>query len=249
MAALRSHCNFIRRRFPQTARSHHSFPPVEAVRNDLRVLLRSTAQPVAVVTSLMPEKHINPDISHSKFHGATLSSFTSIALDPHPLVAFSLRIPSRMATSLREAHIDWPSHMVVNILSGLQEDIALAFSRVDLFPHPFESVPYTLSEEGLPVLTGSLGALSCKLVSSSWPLHDLEVLSGEKREDLDHVWEGDGVASELFIAQVTRVESTRAPGDVDPLQSSPLLYYQRGYHTTSPLPLKAGSGIRVEKKP
>ncbi|KAJ3479876.1 hypothetical protein NLI96_g8755 [Meripilus lineatus] len=231
------------------ARSTHNNPPVETIRRDLRTLLRNTAQPVAVVTSLMPEKHISPDIPHSKYHGATLSSFTSIALDPHPLVAFSLRIPSRMATTLRDAHIDWPSHMVINILSGLQEDIAVAFSRVDLFPHPFESVPFTLTEEGLPILSGSLGALSCKLVASSWPLHDLEVLSGDKKKDLDHVWEGDGVASELFIAQVTRVESTKGPGETDPLQSSPLLYYQKGYSTTSPLPLKAGSKLRAEKKP
>lgn len=138
--------------------------------------------------------------------------------------------------------------MVINILSELQENIALAFSRVDKFPHPFESVPYTLTEEGLPVLSGSLGALSCKLVASSWPLHDLEVLSGEKKKDLENIWEGDGVASELFIAQVTRVESTKGAEDTGSLQSSPLLYYQKGYSTTSPLPLKAGSQLRVEKE-
>lgn len=221
----------------------HTLPSVETIRQDLRVLLRETAQPVAVVTSLMPEKNINSDSPHSKFHGATLSSFTSIALDPHPLVAFSLRIPSRMATSLRDAHIDWPSHMVINILSALQEEAAMRFSRVDLYPHPFESVPYQLTEEGLPILKDSLGALSCKLVASSWPLHDLEVLSGDKEKSVDHVWEGDGVASELFIARVIRVERTKDPQCWDALQGNPLLYHERKYCTTAALHTREDSNL------
>lgn len=39
--------------------------------------------------------------SRSRFHGTTLSSFTSLTLHPHPLVAFSVRLPSRMADYLR----------------------------------------------------------------------------------------------------------------------------------------------------
>ncbi|KAL4252858.1 FMN-binding split barrel [Abortiporus biennis] len=220
-------------------RCHHTKPSPQSVRNDLRTLLRETAQPVAVVTSLMPEIHLSKSESHphSKFHGATLSSFSSIAMDPHPLVAFSLRIPSRMATSLKDAHIDWPSHMVVNILSASQADVAVKFSRVDLHPYPFQSVPYFLSEEGLPVIEGSLGALSCKLVASSWPLHDLEVLRSGKRREVEKAWEGEGVASELFIARVTRVESlASSDASEEDLRTLPLLYHRRGYSTTSEIP-------------
>lgn len=238
----------------------------ECVRHALRALLRETAQPVAVITSLMP--HQSPQSSSSgstqperpRFHGATLSSFSSIAMDPHPLVAFSLRIPSRMATALKNAHqgtveseqrneprLDLPTHMVVNVLSAHQEDVAVQFSRADLHPRPFEHVRYSLTEEGLPILTGSLGALSCRLVAASWPLHDLQSLKhghGQGRHR-DVVWEGGGVASELFIAQVMRVEDVTADVEEkfgDARTRTPLLYYRRSYTTTRDTPQKHGAG-------
>jgi len=43
------------------------------------------------------------------FHGATLSSFTSLTLHPQPLVAFSLRLPSRLADYLRPSSTPSPS--------------------------------------------------------------------------------------------------------------------------------------------
>ena len=203
------------------------------VHSQLRELLRETAQPVAVVTSLMPKEHSSHP--HAQFHGATLSSFSSIAMEPHPLVAFSLRIPSRMATSLKNAHVDLPSHLVINVLSASQENVAIQFSRADLHPHPFTAVPYTLSKEGLPVIQGSLGALSCKLVATSWPLHNLDVLKTGRR-DGHSAWQGEGVASELFIAEVTRVESVNTPnGDNESLRTLPLLYHRRAYATTQTL--------------
>lgn len=217
----------------------HKAASRDAVHRDLRALLRDTAQPVAVVTSLMPPAHRTSAAPHARFHGATLSSFTSIALDPHPLVAFSLRIPSRMATTLRNAHADpaWPAatHLVVNILSAAQARVAVRFARVDLHPRPFEEVAYSLTEEGLPVLDGALGALSCNLVSSSWPLHDLESLRHGRRET-DAMWEGDGVASELFIAQVARVEAVKYPADDEESLRTPLIYHRRAYVTTCEIP-------------
>ncbi|CCM02600.1 uncharacterized protein FIBRA_04703 [Fibroporia radiculosa] len=206
----------------------------DTIRRDLRALLRETAQPVAVVTSLMPGHETHANNTHtSRYHGATLSSFSSIALDPHPLIAFSLRIPSRMATSLKSAQAAPPvaSHMVINILSAAQAAVAVRYSRPDLFLDPFVSTSYALTEEGLPVLTGSLGALSCKLVAMSWPLHDLEALRTRGGME-EQPWEGDGVASELFIAQVTRVESLVPQEGRDSPSLSPLLYHRRGYTTT-----------------
>lgn len=199
----------------------------------LRALLRETAQPVAVVTSLMPAEH--PSRAHSRFHGATLSSFSSIAMEPHPLVAFSLRIPSRMATSLKNAHGDVSSHLVINILSANQESVAVQFSRPDLHLHPFTSISHTLTAEGLPVIQDSLGALSCRLVANSWPLHDLGVLKTGQGNDKS-MWKGDGVASELFIAEVTRVESVNTvEGDGELMRTLPLLYHRRAYATTQSL--------------
>ncbi|KAF8993754.1 flavin reductase like domain-containing protein [Cyathus striatus] len=98
-----------------TTHSHQSHPhptthrPTHnALKDQLRALLRATAQPVAVITSLMP-RGAHSHFPHAKdskcrYHGATLSSFSSISMDPYPLVSFALRIPSRMAVSLGSGH-------------------------------------------------------------------------------------------------------------------------------------------------
>ncbi|KAF8330462.1 flavin reductase like domain-containing protein [Amanita rubescens] len=201
------------------------------VTRELRALLRNSAQPVAVVTSILPQKSKDP-----VYHGATLSSFTSISMDPYPLVAFSLRIPSRMATSLNSVHPEQPSHMVINLLAAGQGPVAVAFSRPDIHAHPFTTVPYTLTKDGLPVIKGSLGAMSCKLVSSALPLHDLGYLKGEGTlgNEAPELTQGNIIASELFIAQVMWVENVGVGhSDVPRL---PLLYYHREYTTVSPIP-------------
>lgn len=209
------------------AQSHHTascnaLDLSTSLKDKLRALLRETAQPVAVVTSFMPP---NSSSTSHPFHGATLSSFTSIAMDPYPLIAFALRMPSRMASSLDAAQPGEASHMVVNLLSAEQASISVKFSRPDLYPEPFSSIPYSLSEEGLPIIDDSLGAISCKLVLKPIPLHDL--LKGEStgsKEMMKPLLE-DCPSSKLFIAHVTRVESS--PSDNE--ESLPLLYHRRQY--------------------
>jgi len=200
----------------------------------LKEVLRDSAQSVAVVTSHMPsESRTGP---HSEFHGATLSSFTSIALDPHPLVAFSLRMPSRMATTLQNADYSKHSHMVVNILSACQASTAIRFANARLHPYPFAETRYSLTKEGLPILHDSLGAISCKLVLPPKPLHDLDAFDpegGKRREKKG--WEGGGVTSELFIARVMRVEKVPTDDVNNPLRTLPLVYHRQGYGTVRPL--------------
>ncbi|TEB33026.1 hypothetical protein FA13DRAFT_1610875, partial [Coprinellus micaceus] len=215
------------------------------LKSSLRALLREVAQPVAVVTSSKKAQALSSTPSpettqHHLFHGATLSSFSSISMDPHPLVAFALRVPSRMATTLtalaptpfsrsslppRQPSSGGtdrdPTHLVLNILSSNQHAFACSFSRPDLHPHPFESAPYTLSVDGLPILDRALGALSCKVVARV----KLSELGGTE-DPLSGIWshnDGRGVASELFIAQVVRVE------DVPNQRAIPLLYRRQGY--------------------
>ncbi|KAJ7230407.1 flavin reductase like domain-containing protein, partial [Mycena pura] len=203
-----------------------------STKSRLRALLRETAQPVAVVTSFMPSDasiRTGEDNSNDQpiYHGATLSSFTSIAMDPIPLITFALRIPSRMASALNSSLSSSPSDMVINILSSHQASIATGFSRPDLYPHPFRTTPYFLSSDGLPIIRGSLGAFSCKLVSKGLPLHDVRLLQ-ERRFDKppDELPSNSQAVSELFIAQVMRVEVT------DPVaegQNLPLLYHKRTF--------------------
>lgn len=206
------------------------FSTESSTRDAVRELLRETAQSVAIVTSIMPDTAgSTTSRSPSHFHGATLSSFTSVAMDPYPLIAFSLRIPSRMAASLKSLVRDETApHMVVNILSSSQPQAAIHFSRPDLYPEPFHSHRYSLTEEGMPVLIGSLGALSCRLLSCL-PLHDLQALGGKEmcHEEGRTPQEG-GMISELFIARVLRVENT---GDRSSERTLPLLYHRRQYAT------------------
>ncbi|KAJ7066769.1 flavin reductase like domain-containing protein [Mycena belliarum] len=208
---------------------------VEATKQQLRALLRETAQPVAVVASFMPldaspRSEDNP--KKSAFHGATLSSFTSIAMDPIPLVTFALRIPSRMASSLNSSPPHSPSDMVINILSAKQASIATSFSRPDLHAYPFSSIPYFLTPEGLPVIQGSLGAISCKLVSRGLPLHDARFLQQRQVEETPYESPPGQVVSQLFIAQVMRVEALENGGKVG--DALPLLYHRRAFTSCIP---------------
>ena len=142
--------------------------------------------------------------------------------------------------------------MVINLLSAPQVHAAVLFSRPDLHPRPFEDpgIKWSLSHDGLPMLHGCLGALSCRVVGAPWPLNDLTAL-GDKLT-LTHKAEGtrnrcdtgDGdIGSELFIAQVMRVEDVpRAAGarDDSDIRTLPLVYHRRSYTTTADkLPFKS----------
>ncbi|KAL9938136.1 hypothetical protein V8E36_002759 [Tilletia maclaganii] len=115
--------------------------------------MRQVAQPVAVITAHLPpssspsanEEHRPPLV-----HGATVSSFTTISMNP-PLVAFSLRSPSRLANALQShpasssSSNDDPqrkrprkAHFLINLLYHHQADIAAAFARPGLHPLIFD---------------------------------------------------------------------------------------------------------------
>ena len=65
------------------------------------------------------------------YHGATLSSFSSIALEPEPLVSFSLRLPSRLADALR-LESESNSHRIQDVEPNAS----------DLLPHKTSNPPY-----------------------------------------------------------------------------------------------------------
>ncbi|KAK0189256.1 flavin reductase like domain-containing protein [Armillaria mellea] len=179
----------------------------ETVKNDFRDLMRRAAQPVAVVTALTRESY--------RYHGATLSSFTSIALDPHPLVAFSLRMPSRLANAIKTIPPN-PStpHLVVNILAEHQPHRAEDF--VNATENMWDRISHTLSEEGIPTI-------SCRLVASPVPLHDLDFLESG----------APVLSSELYLARVLRVEKVDQEAGLEH-EVLPLIYRHRTYTTCLP---------------
>lgn len=165
---------------------------------------------------------------------------------PHHLVAFSLRVPSRMGRTLADlsaarATTATPSaHMVINLLAAPQMHAAILFSRPDLHPRPFDDpdIQWSLSPDGLPMLHGCLGALSCRVVGAPWALNDLAALGDKltyKADEMRNIVNVGDVGSELFIAQVMRVEDVPpAEGAVnDTLRTLPLVYHRRGYTTTT----------------
>jgi hypothetical protein len=84
------------------------------------------------------------------------------------------------------------------------------------------------------MLHGCLGALSCRVVGAPWPLNDLTALGDKADGTADTVHMGD-VQSELFIAQVLRVEDVPHDEDLidDTLRTLPLVYHRQSYTTTS----------------
>jgi len=122
-------------------------------------------------------------------------------MTPTPLVAFSMRVPSRVVDSIRAPDAKFS----INLLAAHQGFIAERFARADLYPEPWKSegVLYELDERGIPVLRESVGWLECRTKSVTQ--------FGETR------------GSSLLI--IGEVDELRA-GDAD---RQPLVYYQRAY--------------------
>ncbi|ORY74057.1 flavin reductase like domain-domain-containing protein [Leucosporidium creatinivorum] len=177
----------------------------------LRQLMRRVAQPVAVIschldsttTTAAPTRlQLQPN------HGATLSSLSSISLSP-PLVAFSLRLPSRLATHLSQPK----APLSIHLLTSNQQHLARAFARQPPLPLPATPSPLPSSsttppgaEDHFPpqlfddLHTKSLGTLRCTVLHSI-PLATL----GMHAEEAAKV-DSEGPRSELFVARVEEVD-------------------------------------------
>jgi flavin reductase (DIM6/NTAB) family NADH-FMN oxidoreductase RutF len=229
-----------------------------SVREALRTLLQHTAQPVSVLT-------VKCRSVDEPYRGATLSSFSSIAFHPLPIVSFALQLPSRSADAL-QAHLPNSSmlhevdndkpipNLVINILSSSQSCTAIRFSRPELHPKPFSDpdIPYTLTQEGVPILGGSLGALSCSLLASL-PIHgatDWTKLAMATKDQAswsaENGWPSPS-SSVLYLARVLHIEKlghTGSAPDADGKEIGgrshsawplPLIYHRRSYGTVKPL--------------
>lgn len=131
----------LQRTFSTTARRNGT----TSVSDQIRHLMRDSAQPVAIITSFLREGNSDLPSKTSNgtrlVHGATLSSFTTVSLDPSPLVAFSFKLPSRMAQSLVEHHQSQrepQAHFIINVLADNQGHLAGAFARPGLKPYEWD---------------------------------------------------------------------------------------------------------------
>ena len=123
---------------------------------------------------------ITTRLADGTFLGLTASSFNSVSLDP-PLVLWSL------ANSANSMPIfSGNSHYVVNVLAADQAELAQQFASRK--KNRFDSVEYSLSHTGHPILNGV----------SAW----FECHNRSRYPEGDHV---------IFVGEVERCEFTPLP--------------------------------------
>jgi len=232
------------------------------------------SQPVSIAT-------VKIDTPFPHYHGATLSSLTSVALAPLPLVAFSLRLPSRLAAAIgapassatgsspsasSEGASSLPkeANIVLHYLSSSQMPLAASFAKALPAPiptsgasassgspasaaSPFALHPFNPSAEGIPVLGGCIGAISCRVLGSvplsATGLASVGFSAGSLGGGSEAGWDGEAT-SELYVAEVVRVEESlplpplaeakssgsQAGGlDADAGKGLPLVYHDQRY--------------------
>ncbi|MEM6931406.1 MAG: flavin reductase family protein [Myxococcota bacterium] len=117
------------------------------------------------------------------WYGLTVSSFTSVSLEP-PLVSICLKSENRASQT-----IDTTQRFAVSILGVEQAEASNAFATPGREPAPdFGPIPATLTQDGLPVLSGAVAWLQCRV---------------HRRVDAgDHI---------VWIGEVEQAESTGRP--------------------------------------
>ena len=177
-------------------------------------------------------------------HGGTVSSFVSISMSPAPLVAFALRLPSRLASFLNSAAARTAASgnaagptIKIHLLTSSHEHLARAFAR----PPPstakqsasgptFAPFPRQLFDE---LDETALGTLDCSIVGSvhlddPLPAHigtrfGTEVSDPQASAKLSST-DPSQATSQLFIAKVARAT-------VRDEEQDPLLYCHQGYYS------------------
>lgn len=96
--------------------------------------------------------------NNSDFFGLTVSSFTSVSLDP-PLVLFCISKRSNSITPITES-----KKFAVSILSENQEEISRKFANSSI--NKFKDTDYTIGNiSHCPLITGASCFLECSLYS------------------------------------------------------------------------------------
>lgn len=107
-------------------------------------------------------------------HGATVSAFSSMSLDP-PLVLVSLQSDGRMSAILSGCSV-----FAVNVLRDDQKDVALKFARAgDRFEGVQTRACEVLSRHGAPVLCDTLATILCRTHGEPIDVGDHRVFIGE----------------------------------------------------------------------
>jgi flavin reductase (DIM6/NTAB) family NADH-FMN oxidoreductase RutF len=116
------------------------------VQSGLKQAMRSYPQGVTVVTVMAEDGPV----------GLTVSSFTSVSLDP-PLVLISIAKSSGLYALFRDA-----GAFAVNFLADDQKTVSDRFAGRTGEKHRFDGIRFTKGMTGSPVISGSRAVLECK---------------------------------------------------------------------------------------
>ncbi|KTW27630.1 hypothetical protein T552_02072 [Pneumocystis carinii B80] len=133
------------------------FPKVSIseIQKDYQNLMKCLVQPVVIITT-------NDLKTNGMGRAITVSSFSSISINPMPIVSFSIKLPSRMAYLLGKS-----KRFAVHVLKSHCDQIKLAqeyaqnrvFNENEISNISKNHCKESLNE--LPILSGVLGILYC----------------------------------------------------------------------------------------
>lgn len=124
--------------------------PMSVDQRSFRKALGCFATGVTVVTTLHPDSKAPA--------GVTVSAFSSLSLDP-PLVLFCLGNKTSSIDSFKSN-----GHFAINVLSETQRDLSIRFaSRSE---DKWAGMEWETGLGGVPLLSGCLATLECKLVNT-----------------------------------------------------------------------------------
>lgn len=116
---------------------------------------------------------------HDRHYGLTVSSFASLSLEPRlALVCIDTRTQIHAALLQR-------GYFVINILASDQQELSRHFAGPN--KQNWSDIAHTLGQQGIPLLTGALASLECRLVNPL-PGGDHTIFVGE----LDYATVTDG---------------------------------------------------------
>jgi flavin reductase (DIM6/NTAB) family NADH-FMN oxidoreductase RutF len=141
--------------------------PIE--KNELRRVMGHFATGVTVITTYRKS---------GELHGLTANAFTSVSLTP-PLLLICVDKKAESYPCFEESGV-----FTVNILASDQEDLSRKFAVSG--GNKFEGVSYRRGANGAPILSGTLGYIECKVVSTyeggDHTIYLGEVLEAETRD-------------------------------------------------------------------
>jgi flavin reductase (DIM6/NTAB) family NADH-FMN oxidoreductase RutF len=121
-------------------------------RNELRRVMGHFATGVAVITTRS---------ASGEFYGLTVNALSSLSLTP-PLLLICIDKKSESYPCFDESKV-----FNVNILNTDQEDISRRFASNSISgPKKFEGTSYRIGANGVPILTGALAYLECRVTAA-----------------------------------------------------------------------------------